>query len=215
MLIPVKAENMADLFVMGLNLVFDGSKFEVIGSESGDLSDNKEDNATENIVQLGNNTVFRHVWFSLSPEGNTVNENTILCTIRVRAKSDMDNIRKFISIDANDKANYVFFASDDDVEDKKQFNLMSPEKPAEAFKMSIIGSNQVTNELSLYIYNSRQEQASLVIIDAKGQVILNQKNNLNLGDTYIAISDLKLPTGMYSVVVQTPTQNKQIRFFSL
>jgi hypothetical protein len=127
----------------------------------------------------------------------------------------MDNIQKFIRIDKDDKANYVFFASDNGVENKKQFYLKSPEKEEAAFNVSIIGSNQVTNELSLYIHDIRQEQASIIIVDAKGQVLFNQKDNLNAGDTYIALKDLHLPTGMYSVVVQTPTQNKQLRFFSL
>jgi hypothetical protein len=215
MLIPIRVENIADLFVMGLNLVFDGSKFEVIGAEKGDLPTESDDRQIGNIVQEGKNIVFRYAWFSLSAEGDAMNENTTLCTIRVRAKSDMDNIQKFIRIDKDDKANYVFFASDNGVENKKQFYLKSPEKEEAAFNVSIIGSNQVTNELSLYIHDIRQEQASIIIVDAKGQVLFNQKDNLNAGDTYIALKDLHLPTGMYSVVVQTPTQNKQLRFFSL
>jgi hypothetical protein len=215
MLIPIRVENIADLFVMGMNLVFDGSKFEVIGAEKGDLPAESDDRQIGNIAQEGKNIVFRYAWFSLSAEGNAMNENTTLCTIRVRAKSDMDNIQKFIRIDKDDKANYVFFASDDGVENKKQFYLKSPEKTEAAFDISIIGSNQVTNELSLYIHDIRQEQASIIIVDAKGQVLFNQKDNLNAGDTYIALKDLHLPTGMYSVVVQTTTQNKQLRFFSL
>jgi hypothetical protein len=215
MLIPIRVENIADLFVMGLNLVFDGSKFEVIGAEKGDLPTESDDRHIGNIAQEGKNIIFRYAWFSLSADGDATNENTTLCTIRVRAKSDMDNIQKFIRIDKEDKANYVFFASDNGVENKKQFYLKSPEKEEAAFNVSIIGSNQVTNELSLYIHDIRQEQASIIIVDAKGQVLFNQKDNLNAGDTYIALKDLHLPTGMYSVVVQTPTQNKQLRFFSL
>jgi hypothetical protein len=172
-LIPVRTVAAPDFFVLGMKLIFDADKFEVISIEYGDLTE-ADKYAAGSISAEENGTAVKYTWFDTHAEGAGIDENGVLFYVRIRAKENIENISEYIRQIANDPVNYLFFASDKTVDNKKKFVLHTSTNKENIFSAEILGSNIVSSEFPVLVKTHQPESLKITISDLRGLVVNNQ-----------------------------------------
>jgi len=206
---PVYFSKSEGLTILGLSFSFDSEALEILGVEKVNAS--KEDYLVQKIERGKHIDALRFIWFNMKKEGESVENQTPLFRLKLRAKQTIPTLQSYIWQNKGGDAN--------DARGNGQevtLNLEFKDENLSKFDVKLLGLNP-TNATStqLAVFSSQAAPVSIAIFDSNGKLILNKDVNVEQGWTTSYLDGLPVTSGVYHVRVFSNIGYKTLRFVKI
>jgi hypothetical protein len=205
--VSVQADQAGNLGNFDLQLFFDRSGLEVLGTEGGDLS------AQFQMANIEEETALRSkvqsAWFTMERAGERIEAGGTLLRVRVKAKKDAECIRSMVWQGDDPDRNLLGLS---DSEQMTRLVLSSLKAASHGFEVSIVGANVVHDQINLMFETEQAVSADLRVFDAAGRTLDRRTVDLTGGRQMTALRDLSLVPGAYLLSVQSALGRQTLRF---
>jgi len=212
MLIPVYSQKFRNQRIMSLGLQFAAEAVEVIDLVKPALPDFTEEAYTVNHDRPGAIDI---LWFVMEAEGISVKPDQALFYIKARARRDIGNLSKLVSLRSARTENWIYDANSNIEEVQLEFlDDPAPEKERRFGNKPLLQTNGVrispnpfTDRVRLQLATKQPATAEIEILSLNGALLRAFDRELRKGENQIVLDQLdNLPSGYLTYRIILPNR---------
>jgi len=205
-LIPIMTEACRNVSDILLELMFDRSLFEVKSIEEGFLP---EEFPVSGIFEDQNATAVRFGWLSTDFSGINIPENAVLFYVRVQAKKDISSLKNAIWQLADTDRNMILSQVNG------KFELGINQADLSIFSAELRGANPTSESTQLFVTLPKASSVQITTIGSTGHIFSSMKVELPLGTSEVAVANLPILPGIYTLLVQCQFGHESLRLIKI